>query len=161
MTQIPLLDQCQRQWYLQDPDEAGQALQWWWWYEWLSQFWRIVAHIKQKSGTCVLWTNIFINWPYILLSNLLCQLSHSSDRYTADFSLPSFSTFVYCLLPFVLRSRVLCLPIYKSTQLCSWDPHHHKATTTTMAHIYLLVSPSHFLAVPLRWRHIYRHKFRA
>ena len=46
---------------------------------------------------------------YILLCNLLRQLSNSSDRYTAGFFLASFSTLDYCLLPFDLGSHVYCL----------------------------------------------------
>ena len=61
-----------------------------------------------------------------------------------------FTSFVYCFMSFILRSRVCCLPsarfcclsaLFWLYQLCSRAHHHHQATATAMTHFYHSLLP--------------------
>ena len=104
---------------------------------------------------------------YILLCNLLRQLSNSSDRYIAGIFLASFSTLDYCLLPFDLGSHVYCL-LFAFFCLMSvltqiyLTPEPQPSSSQGHDHGYHSRLPSCFtlllLVPPLRRRHRYGHK---
>ena len=113
---------------------------WWWWYRRRSRSWCITAHTRQKSATRSLWSLLILPIPYILLSSPVSLLSNSCDRYMAGNFPPS--SYLFCLLPIILRSCVYCLPsplfcqmsaLLWLYQLCSHAHHHHKAAAAAMA----------------------------
>ena len=106
------------------------ATRWWRWYAWHNHFWCITANMRQNSAIHSLLVCLVSPILYILLSNLICLLSNSSNRYAAGLILSHLTSFVYYLLPTTQTLDAYCLPsalvwLYRLRNRA----HHHHMTT--------------------------------